>query len=116
MIHGNWITSAINSAASTTTTNSMDLGRVYDKFCVQLGVTNGSPTISVQAAQTAAGTYSTLCVANANGTGSADWITSTVGANHHIIVSNGPYRHVKLVYGTVAQTNSSVAYVCGYRD
>ena len=116
MIYGDWITSAINTASSTSITNTLDLGRVYDKICIQTGVTNGTPTLGVKAIRTAAGTASTLQAMNCNATGSADWITSATSANETFLCPIGPFRYVQLVYGSVAQTNTSVAYVCGFRD
>ncbi len=115
MIHGDWIKSAINTDTSTTVSNTMDLGRIYDKIAIQTSVVNATPTIKVQACKTATGTYSVIQAMNTNFTGSADWLTSATSADETFLCSIGPFRHVQLVYGG-AQTNSTVAYVCGYRD
>ena len=115
MIYGSWVASAINSASNTTLTGEIDLGRVYDKFCIQTGVTNSTPTLKLKVSKTSGGTYSTLQAMDANTTASADWVTSATSANETFIGAMGPYRYVKILYGG-AQTNSSVAYVCGYRD
>lgn len=115
MIQGSWINANILTTTSTTVSNAVDLGRVYDKFVMKVASGKNLGTATFQAAESLAGTYATIYAMGNTMATSTILTTSNALANSVHTIPSGPFRFVKVVCGD-AQANANVARLCGFRD